>query len=95
MAERIRLDKYTEEQAKTHADIEAEINGFKIGSDRWQKEVAKYLGFAHSTMSVGRNPFTPGGGHKYKIKTEIYPDIFGENGFAGKTAKTYIRKDGA
>jgi len=89
---KIKLDKYTEEQAREYADNESEIKGFKIGSEPWKKAFKEYLSFAYSTMSVGRNPRR--GSKAYKTMLEVYPDIFSESGYAGKAAKNFYTQSG-
>lgn len=85
------MDKYTKEQAMEYANNEAESRGFKAGSDKWKDAFKEYLSFAFSTMSVGRNPR---GDHKYKVMIELYPEIFGDRGFAGKVAPNYLTQEG-
>jgi len=89
---KIKIDRYTEEQAREYADNEAEIQGFKVGDLKWQKYFKEYLSFAYSTMSVGRNPRK--GSKKYNALINVYPDIFGETGYAGKLAKNYYTQSG-
>ena len=84
-----RLDPITKEMAEDYANEEARINGWKIGSNPWKNAFKSYVSDAMATMSVGRNPRGPGS-HLYKVKTELYPDVFGKEGFAGKVAKDFI-----
>jgi len=86
------LDKYTESQAREYANIEADIHNFKIGGPQWKKAFKDYVSEAYSTMAVGRNPRVKG--LKYKLATEAYPQVFGEEGFAGKVAANYIGDGG-
>jgi hypothetical protein len=88
--ERINLDPLTKEQAEEYANNEAEVRGFKVGSESWKKAYKEYLQFALSTLVVGRNPRN----FRYKTVTSLYPEVFSENGFAGKAAKSYFRQDG-
>lgn len=90
---KVRIDKYTEEQARDYADTESDIHGFKQGSEPWKKAFKEYLSFAYSTMSVGRNPRK--GSKKYKTLINVYPDIFSEEGYAGALAKNYYTQDGS
>lgn len=86
------LDKYTIEQAKDHANNEAEIQGFEIGSPQWRQVFKEYCKFAEGTMSVGRNPRTKR--NPIKNVTSLYPDIFASNEIAGRWAKNYQSQDG-
>lgn len=88
----IEVDKYTKEQATEYANAEADRIGFEIGSERWKKVFKEYLSFATSTMSVGRNPR---GKNHYAILKEIYPQVFGENGFAGRMSRQYVDQTGS
>lgn len=81
--QKIHLDKYTKEQAIEYADLEGEMNGFDRNDSRWKKAFKEYITHAVGTMSVGRNPRS----HRYKTITELYPEMFGKNGFAGQVAE--------
>jgi hypothetical protein len=85
----LHVDPITTQMAKEYANNEAEIYGFKIGGPEWKKAFKDHISFAVGTMTVGRNPLKKNPSHKYKIKTELYPDIFGAEGFAGQAAKNY------
>lgn len=84
------LDKYTIEQAQLHANNEAELQGFEIGSPNWKTAFKDYCEFAKGTMSVGRNPRSA----KNPIKAieNLYPDIFDQ--ISGRWAKNYRGQDG-
>lgn len=88
----VKISKYTKDQAKAYADNEADIYGFAVGSPKWQKAFKDYLSESYSTMAVGRNPRP--GSHKYKVIIGKYPEIFGEEGFAGRVAKSYKTTSG-
>lgn len=90
---KIRIDKYTEEMAREYANNEAEIRGFAIGDEKWKKAFKEYLSFAYSTMAVGRNPRK--GTKKYNALINVYPDVFSDEGYAGKAAKNYYTQDGS
>lgn len=88
----VKVSKYTQNQAKEYADTEAEIHGFPVGGARWQTAFKKYLSESFSSMAVGRNPRV--NSHQYRAFIVKYPEIFGEEGFAGKVAKNYISSSG-
>ena len=83
-----RLDPITKEMATDHANREAEIYGFKYGSPKWIKAYKEFANEAVHTMAVGRNPSSKNS-HSYKIRTTYYPDIFSQDGFAGRVAKNF------
>ena len=87
------LDKYTKIQATEYANNEAEIGGFKIGSPQWKTAFKTYLSFAHSTMSVGRNPRTLKN-PSAAVAVKHYPEMFGEVGIAGRLAEKYQGPEG-
>lgn len=87
------MDKYTKLQAKEYANNEAEISGFEIGSDKWKKAFKEYLEFAHSTMSVGRNPRNLKN-PSVASAVKYYPEMFGESGIVGKLAEKYVGPEG-
>lgn len=92
MKQGIKVSKYTLEQAKEYANIEAEIHGFKENSPKWKNAVKEYIHESYHTMAIGRNPRP--GSHKYKAFVEKYPEIFALNGFAGKVAGNYRTTSG-
>lgn len=85
----LKINENTKDQAIEYADNEAEIQGFKRGSPKWQNMVAKYIEFAIGTMAVGRNPR----GYRYKIYTTLYPEVFSSSGWAGQVAKNYATQE--
>lgn len=87
---RLQIDEITKSQAMEYADNEAEICGFKRGGHEWQEAVSRYVKFAISTMSVGRNPR----GFRYKVYTTLYSNVFSQKGWAGEVAQNYESQTG-
>lgn len=53
---KIKIDKFTEQQAIDFADREAKLNGFSKKSKEWEKAYKKSLSESLETMTLGRNP---------------------------------------
>lgn len=87
------MDKYTKHQATEYANNEAEIYGFEVGGAKWKDAFKNYINFAHSTMSVGRNPRNL---KNPSVATAVkhYPEMFGEKGIVGKLAEGYEGPEG-
>lgn len=84
----MKVDKYTEEQAKEYANNEAELLGFKVGSPKWKSCFKEYIDFALTTMTVGRNPRNIRNPSLTSIKP-IFVDMFSPSGISGELAKNY------
>lgn len=89
---KINLDPHTKEQANDYANMEAELQGFAVGSEKWKKSYKHFLGFALSTITLGRNP--RGKSLKNPRDLKIWPEIFGSSGFAGTVAKNFKTSNG-
>ncbi len=85
---KVNLDKYTIDAATDFANNEADIKGFEKNGSQWKSAFKKYLGFAYSTISVGRNPRST----KNPRDMQTWPEIFSGNGFAGNVVKGYRGK---
>lgn len=84
----VHIDDATKEQALEYANTQADLQGIERGSAQWKKFLEKYLGFAYSTMSVGRNPRATSREQIDQL-TELYPTIFDEKiGFLGRISKS-------
>jgi len=67
---KVKVDKYTVEQAIDYANREAKLHGFDEYDDDWKKAYEHHLRKAISTMSLGRNPRSKriNKNHRYEIK---------------------------
>lgn len=86
----VNIDEYTKDAAVKFADREAELKGFAKNGEEWKRAFKKYLGFAFSTISVGRNPRKA----KNPRDMQTWPEIFSNDGFAGRVKSQYRGKDG-
>jgi hypothetical protein len=86
---KLKVDKFTIAQAIDYADREGMIQGFKKGSAEWNHAYNHHIKKALGTMTLGRNPFR--GNPRDDAN---WPEVFGENGFAGEVARKYKGKGG-
>jgi len=89
---RLHLDDITKDQATEYANNEADLKGFKVGSTKWKDAFKRHLSYAVSTMSLGRNPRTTMKRNPRDMK--VWPEIYGEDGFAGAVHKNFKTKSG-
>ncbi|MCE5317777.1 MAG: hypothetical protein LLG04_10550 [Parachlamydia sp.] len=81
---KVKVDRLTVDQAIDYANREAKLNGFDRNSEAWQRAYQRSLRESVGTMTIGRNPF-----ERNPRDENTWPEVFGENGFAGKVAYNY------
>ena len=86
---KLKVDKFTIDEANDYADRQGMIEGFSRGSNEWHRAFNHQLKKAVGTMSLGRNPFRAN-----PRDDSNWPEVFGDKGFAGIVARNYRGKAG-
>lgn len=84
---KVKVDRLTVEQAIDYADREGRLKGFDRDSAKWKNAYHHSLNESVGTMTLGRNPF-----NRNPRDENTWPEIFGNDGFAGKVAYSYRSK---
>lgn len=86
---KIKIDRFTQDQAVDYANREAAIHGFDRSSEKWKNAYKKSVSESLETMTLGRNPFS-----RNPREEATWPEIFGNDGFCARVAFNYKGRDG-
>ena len=86
---KVKIDKFTHDQAQDYADREGMIKGFSKDSAKWKNAYNQALSESLETMSLGRNPY-----YRNPRDEATWPEVFGNDGFCAKVAFRYKGKEG-